>query len=318
MPGSGMLGVGPAKEFCLNKVGIYYAYWTREWDVDFVPYLTKAKTLGFDVLEINAGTVARMTAADRDRLKAAAADAGIELTFCVGLPAQFDVASDDAAVRDAGVAYLQEMARSVGGLGGRVIGGITYGSWPGKPPAGVTDRRPFLDRSVASMRRVMPAAADAGVTFCMEVVNRFEQFMLNTAAEAVAYVDRVDSPHCRVMLDSFHMNIEEDDMAAALRTAAPVLAHFHVGETNRRPPGRGRMPWGEIFGALASIGYGGAVTMEPFVEPGGQVGRDISVYRDLTDGRDPDAEAARAAAFVREHLKADGATPNERTKDGPT
>lgn len=286
----------------MNKVGIYYAYWTSEWDADFVPFIPKVKKLGFDVLEVNAGTIVTMSKAERDRLQKAAADEGIELTFCIGLPAQYDVASNDLAVRSAGVKFLQEMAGAIGSIGGKIIGGIVYSSWPGKLPVGA-DRRQLIDNSVASMKQVMPAAADVGVTFCMEVVNRFEQYVMNTAAEAVDYVKRVDSPNCRVLLDCFHMNIEEDSLADAIRTAAPYLGHFHIGETNRRPPGRGRMAWGELFGALKEVGYRGAISMEPFVAPGGQVGRDISVYRDLRDGRDLDAEAAAAATFVRNGLK---------------
>ena len=287
----------------MNKIGIYYAYWTHEWDVDFLPFIPKAKSLGFDVLEINGGTMVTMSPADKDRLKKSAADHGIELTFCVGLTKQYDPASPDAAVRKAGVDYLQKMCESIGSIGGKTLGGIVYGSWPGKLPAGVPDRRPLVDHSVASMKEAIKAAEDHGVTMCMEVVNRFEQYIMNTAAEAVDYVKRVGSPNCRVLLDSFHMNIEEDSLAGAIRTAAPYLGHFHIGETNRRPPGRGRMAWGELFGTLNEVGYTGAISMEPFLMPGGQVGADISVYRDLLGTADLDAEAAAAATFVRSHLK---------------
>jgi D-psicose/D-tagatose/L-ribulose 3-epimerase len=133
-------------------------------------------------------------------------------------------------------------------------------------------------------------------------VNRFEQYMLNTAAEAVRYVKEVGSPNCTVLLDTFHMNIEEDGFAEAIRTAGKHLGHLHIGETNRRAPGRGKMPWGEIFGALKAIKFKGSVVMEPFLMPGGEVGRDIKVYRDLRDGLNLDREAKRACKFVRRKL----------------
>ncbi len=79
-------------------------------------------------------------------------------------------------------------------------------------------------------------------------MNRFEQYLINTAAEGVAYIDEVGSPNLKLLLDVFHMNIEEDDMTQAIITAGDKLGHFHIGETNRRPPGQGRMPWKEIFG----------------------------------------------------------------------
>jgi D-psicose/D-tagatose/L-ribulose 3-epimerase len=136
----------------------------------------------------------------------------------------------------------------------------------------------------------------------MEVVNRFEQYMMNTAAEAVRYVTEVGSPNCTVLLDTFHMNIEEDSFRDAIRTAGKRLGHLHIGETNRRAPGRGKIPWDEVFGAVAEIGFQGSIVMEPFLQPGGEVGRDIKVFRDLRGGLNLDREARRACAFVKAKL----------------
>jgi D-psicose/D-tagatose/L-ribulose 3-epimerase len=285
----------------MNPLGIYYAYWTNNWDVDFVPFIGRVKNLGFDILEVNAGTVTRMDRAGRERLKNAADEAGIELTYCIGLSHDFDVASENEAVRARGVDFLKDMASAVAGMGHKTIGGIIYGSWPGKLAPGA-DKRAAVDRSVASMREAVKVAEDRGVYFHVEVVNRFEQYMLNTAAEAVEYVERVGSDHCRILLDTFHLNIEEDSIHDAIVTAGARLGHFHIGENNRRAPGRGHLPWPEVFGSLKEIGYRGALSMEPFLIPGGEVGRDISVYRDLQDGLDLDQEAALALEFVRQHL----------------
>ncbi|MGC2577960.1 MAG: TIM barrel protein, partial [Terrimicrobiaceae bacterium] len=104
-------------------------------------------------------------------------------------------------------------------------------------------------------------------------------------------------------LDTFHMNIEEDSFRDSILESKGWLGHFHLGETNRRPPGFGRMPWEEIFGALHDIDYQGAVVMEPFLVPGGEVGRDISVYRDLLGGGDLDDLVTRSVQFVRSELK---------------
>jgi D-psicose/D-tagatose/L-ribulose 3-epimerase len=285
----------------MNKIGIYYAYWTHNWDADFVPFVTKVKRLGFDILEVNSGTVTNMSNRERDRLKRAAERQEIELTYCIGLPSQYDIASPDAAVRKRGVDFLKKSAQMLRYMGHKQLGGIIYGSWPGKLPGGL-DKRTCVDRSVRSMKEVMKMVEDCDVYFNVEVVNRFEQYLLNTAQEAVAYVERVGSRHCRVLLDSFHLNIEEDNIGEAIVATGAKLGHFHLGETNRRAPGRGRMPWDEIFGALKKINYAGVITMEPFLMPGGEVGCDISVYRDLRDGLDLDKEARRALGFVRGKL----------------
>ena len=285
-----------------NKVGIYYAYWAHDWDADFVPFVAKVKRLGFDILEVNSGTVTNMSGAERDRLKSAAAREGVELTFCIGLTKEYDVASEDPAVRRRGIGFLKRKAEMLRYMEAGQLGGIIYGAWPGALPEGA-GKGPYLARSIESMKQVMKAVEDCGVFFNVEVVNRFEQFLLNTAAEAVQYVERVGSDHCRILLDTFHMNIEEDSFREAILTAGERLGHLHVGETNRRAPGRGRIPWDEIVAALREIDYTGAVVMEPYLQPGGEVGRDIRVYRDLGVGIDLDAEARRAASFIRRKLK---------------
>ena len=98
------------------------------------------------------------------------------------------------------------------------------------------------------------------------------------------------------------MNIEEDSFYDAIVKAGDKLGHLHTGETNRRAPGRGRMPWSEIGAALKAVNYQGSIVTEPFLMPGGEVGRDISVYRDLSLGVDLDAEAKWACEFMRENL----------------
>ncbi|MBI4472170.1 MAG: sugar phosphate isomerase/epimerase [Acidobacteria bacterium] len=283
----------------MNPIGIYYAYWTHDWRADFIPYISRVQRLGFDILEVEAAQVAEMTAVERQRLKDEAQRHRIELTACTASPREADLASADATERRRGVKFLQEQVRAMAATGVRQLGGVAYSWWPGFPPTGMTDKRPARDRSVKGMREVMKVAEDCGVFVNLEVLNRFEQYLLNTAGEGVDYCRRVGSPNCRLLLDVFHMNIEEDSFDGAFRTAGKHLGHVHLGETNRRLPGRGKIPWSEIFQALKRIGYTGPLVMEPFLMPGGDVGRDIRVYRDLRNGLNLDREAARACRFVR-------------------
>ena len=287
----------------MTKIGIYYAYWTHEWDADFHPFVDKVADLGFDILEINGGTVAHMSSAERKALKAHADDKNLTLSFCFGLPKKFDVSSPDPKVREDGLAFLRRMTEGVGEMGGGNLGGILYSYWPAKMPKEEEDKRPYFDRSVESMKKAVKYAEDNNVVYCMEVVNRFEQFMLNTAAEAIEYVDAVGSPYAKVMLDTFHMNIEEDFIGDAIIRTGDKLGHLHIGENNRMPPGYGHIPWTEIGHALRKINYKGHVVMEPFMMPGGQVGSDIGVFRDLSTGLDIDAEARKALLFMRGVLK---------------
>ena len=287
----------------MNKIGIYYAYWTHDWDADFHPFIDRVAGLGFDVLEVNAGTVAEMASEERRSLKAHADEKNLALSYCIGLPHQYDVASLDSSTHKQGVAYLQRLAGAIGEMGGGELGGIIYGAWPANLPAGQGDKRPYVERSIAGMREAIKAAQDNGVNFNVEVVNRFEQFILNTCAEAVEYVEAVDSPNAGILLDTFHMNIEENFIGEAILRAGDRLRHFHIGENNRKPPGYGHIPWTEVSAALRKIDYPGYVVMEPFLMPGGEVGRDIRVYRDLSRDMNLDEEARKALSFMRGILK---------------
>ena len=276
---------------------MHYGYWTQYWGSEPLQFVQRAKKCGFDILEVNAPKVTLMSDAERDVLRGAVADSGLSLTYSIGMTADMDLASEDAGIRQKGIAFLQKVARAMKYMGGTILAGINYSSWPRKLLPG-EDKQILIDRAIKGVREAIKAAEDNDVIFCVEVVNRFEQFIMNTAAEGIAFAEKVGSPNCKILLDTFHMNIEEDSLRGSIVETGNWLGHFHLGETNRRPPGRGRIPWPEIFGALREINYQGAVVMEPFLLPGGEVGRDISVYRDLLGSADLDEEAARSARFV--------------------
>ncbi len=286
----------------MRPVGIYYAYWTDQWDVDFFPYLRKVKELGFDQLEINGGALVLMSEDERVRLKTEAEEKGIRLSYGIGLTPDHDVSSLNENVRKKGVAFMKEMISAVSFMGGGMIGGTVHSYWPAVPPQDMDEKRRIQDKSLESMRELVKAAEDSAVVLNVEVINRFEQFLLNTCSEALEYVKEINSPSCRILLDTFHMNIEEDSFGDAIRQAGSWLSALHLGETNRKPPGMGRIPWTEIRKALDDIGFQGPLVMEPFVRSGGRVGRDIGVWRDLLPEADMDREAANAAAFVKRTL----------------
>jgi D-psicose/D-tagatose/L-ribulose 3-epimerase len=293
----------------LNKVGIVFAYWVRNWeDTDYHALASKARRLGFDILEIDPSMIASMDIGERDRLRGEAADHGLEFTYISGLTLENSLTSPDRAVRAKGIEFLISRAELISHMGGKALSGVLHGSWPTSEPESVRDKPRALDRSVESFREVIKAVEDNDISFNIEVANRFEQFLINTSQEAIEYAERVGSKRCRVLLDTFHMNIEEDSFTEAIGTAGDRLGHFHLGETNRKSPGRGKIPWHEVFSALSSIQYQGPLVMEPFILHGGSVGRDVRLYRDLLGNDDLDREAERACAFVRKAL-ADVAEP---------
>ncbi|CUX42081.1 D-psicose 3-epimerase [Agrobacterium deltaense] len=283
------------------KHGIYYSYWEHEWSAKFGPYIEKVAKLGFDIIEVAAHHINEYSDAELAVIRQSAKDNGIILTAGIGPSKTKNLSSEDAAVRAAGKAFFERTLSNVAKLDIHTIGGALHSYWPIDYSQPVHKAGDYA-RGVEGIHGIADFANDLGINLCIEVLNRFENHVLNTAAEGVAFVKDVGKNNVKVMLDTFHMNIEEDSFGEAIRTAGTLLGHFHTGESNRRVPGKGRMPWHEIGLALRDINYTGAVVMEPFVKTGGTIGSDIKVWRDLSGGADlakMDEDARNALAFSR-------------------
>ncbi len=288
----------------MNKIGIYFAYWERNWNADYIKYIHKVKKLGFDVLETEVGALCRMTDEEKIRISKEAEYNGIELTYCIGLPAKYDIASLDENTRNNGKEYVKDLLRTINIMGGDMIGGIIYSCWP-KTDETYDNKKRLWENSVNSVRELAGIAEEYGITYNIEIVNRFEQLLINTVDEGLKFIKETDRQNVKLLLDTFHMNIEEDNIGKAIESAKGHIGHFHIGECNRKTPGNGHMPWDEIMSSIKKAEYTGRIVMEPFIKTGGEVGRDIRVYRDLSDGADyesMDLKAKRALQFIKDRL----------------
>jgi D-psicose/D-tagatose/L-ribulose 3-epimerase len=124
--------------------------------------------------------------------------------------------------------------------------------------------------------------------------------MLNTVEQGLHFLELIDHRSVRLELDTFHMNIEEDDFGQAIRLAGDRLGHFQCASNSRRAPQYGRIDWDEVKNALDEIAYDGWVVFETFPNPTVEVGRTTYAWRHLTT--DPDGDASGAAAMMRERL----------------
>lgn len=288
------------------KFGTYFAYWEKDWDTDYIKYVKKVADLGFDVLEVGAAGIVNMSDEQLFALKSEAEKFNITLTAGIGLPKEYDVSSLDEDVRQNGIAFMKRILDALYKAGIHAIGGTIYSYWPADYTSPI-NKPEVRKQSIKSMKELADYAAQYNITLLVETLNRFEQFLINDAKEAVAFVKDINKENVKVMLDSFHMNIEEDYIGDAIRYTGEYLGHFHIGECNRKVPGKGHMPWAEIGQALRDINYNGCVVMEPFVRTGGIVGSDIRVWRDLSENADDaklDADIKESLEFIKnEFLK---------------
>lgn len=285
------------------KYGIYAPYWTHEWATENEHYIPKVKKLGFDVLEISCVNLIKTYTTNEQilELKQCAEENGIILTSGYGPTKEQNICSSDPEVVARAMDFFQNLLPKLQLLGVKILGGGLYSYWPLDPTVKM-DREAEMERAIRNLQILAKTAEKCDVTLGLEVLNRYEGYMLNTCDQAKEFIDEVGSTHVKIMLDTFHMNIEEDNMAAAIRKAGPDLCHLHLGEQNRRVPGKGTLPWQEIGQALRDIHYQGAAVMEPFVMQGGTIGSEIKVWRDLVPNATEemlDRDAEGAVRFVR-------------------
>jgi len=277
-----------------RPVGIEIFYWLDSWYDDQSSVFAKAAEAGYDGVEMSfvAGTDVGV-----NRIAETASSLGLQVLCSTGLTPAMDVSSADRDIRAAGIYHLRWCLDQAAALGSPILGGVTYAPWMGFPAG---DLRGHRERSAASLRTVAEHAATVGVDLCLEVLNRFESYMFNTVSDCLSFIEMVDHKSVKVELDTFHMNMEENNLAEAVRQAADRIGHVQVAANNRRAPQYGHIDWVSFREALDDVGYDGWVVFETFPNSGVQTGRDTYAWRDLYD--DLDGEAAGAAAFIREHL----------------
>ncbi|MDR1800318.1 MAG: sugar phosphate isomerase/epimerase [Lachnospiraceae bacterium] len=283
------------------KHGIYYAYWERQWEADYVPYVKKVANLGFDILEIGGAPLPDYTKEQIRALKRAAKDAGIKITCGYGPKPQHNIAALDYGSRKGAFAWYEKLFQVLEKLECTYLGGGIYSYWPVDYAKPIEKEKDWI-QSVEAMKELADKAQKYNITLGCEALNRFEGYLINTAAEGVKFIKEVGRKNVKLHLDTFHMSIEEDSLGGAIRTAGKYLGNLHTGERNRKVPGQGNMPWWEIREALKDIKFDGDVIMEPFVTMGGQVGSDIKIWRDISEGATMeklDMDAKNAVAFQR-------------------
>lgn len=273
------------------KFGIHAGLWMKTWTDDPAPIFKIAADIGFDGVELSLLGIGPERA---ELIGKQAADCGLALTCSTGLGPEADPTSADRAVRAHAIAALTEAITTTKMLGASGLAGVVAAPWGVFDPSNKAVR---AERAAQTLGELEGILADAGVTLGIEALNRFESDLTSTAAETCAIARATGAKHIGVLLDSFHMNIEEKDPAAALRAAGDTLVHYHVSDNDRGVPGRGHYDFRADAAALRDIGYDGWVVAEMFVMAGNPTSRDLNIWRDIEPDR------TQAAAQALHHMK---------------
>jgi D-psicose/D-tagatose/L-ribulose 3-epimerase len=253
--------------------------------------------MGFDLIEVGIESTGDL---DYARAGQIAKEHGLAMSVCAAMGPDRDLIHPDEGIRASGMAYLRhciDAARTVGAT--NVIGPI-YSAVGRTWQATADERKRDLDLLVRQLGELARYAGERGVWLGIEPLNRFETSFVNLASQAIEVADRVDHPACGVMLDTFHMNIEERSIGDAIRAAGKRLRHLHACENDRGAPGSGHVPWDEVARACRDIGFTGPFVIESFTSEIKSIARAAAIWRQFAESQD--ALARNGLAYLRKLL----------------
>ncbi|HIY67466.1 MAG TPA: sugar phosphate isomerase/epimerase [Candidatus Agrococcus pullicola] len=227
-------------------------------------------------------------------------ETGIEMTASLGLTAATDLSSEDPATVQRGEDLLRRAIDIVGHVGGTDLCGVIYSALQKYDRIASDASR---ENSAAALRRLGDYAAERNVILSLEIVNRYETNIMNTAREGLRFLELVGHDNVHLHLDTYHMNIEESGMYEPVADLGDKLRYVHIGESHRGYLGSGSVDFGSLFRALVSTGFDGPVVFESFSSTvvDESLTRSLGIWRNLWE--DSDDLAAHANRFVRDGLR---------------
>lgn len=281
----------------MNKLGLHALVWVGGWSPDECrTAIESTKEAGYDLIEIPVLDPSTVDVADTARVLEST---GVDATCSLGLGFDTDISSDDPEIVARGAQLLDDALSVARDLGSPYLCGVISAA------LGKYDRMPTArgwEHCAGALRRLAERAAASDITLGIEVVNRYDSNLINTAEQALRMIDDIGEPNIVVHLDTYQMNIEEQDFHKPVLAAGDRLGYVHISESHRGYLGSGTVDFDTFFATLREIGYGGPIVFESFsaavVSPA--LSHTLGIWREhWSDGMDL---ARHARAFMSERL----------------
>jgi D-psicose/D-tagatose/L-ribulose 3-epimerase len=286
----------------MNPIGLISMQYARPFTAEHFPLFGQMKSFGFDFVEL---LVPEPGEIDLNAARRALDDAGLAVVLAARVNLQRNLASEDRTAHDAGIDYLRYAADCAAALGAKIVGGPLTGNplvFAGRPPAPVeeSERLARKERCVTGLQKAGQYAALIGIELAVEPLNRFESDVLCTTQQAMELLDAVDHPAIGLMLDTFHMHMEEASIPEAIRLAGSRTIHFQANENHRGFLGTGSTDWVEVCRALHDVGYAGPISLEPFRRNDDRFGVPFAQWRPPHENESE--RLADSVSFLKSHL----------------
>ncbi|HEY4653616.1 MAG TPA: sugar phosphate isomerase/epimerase [Cyclobacteriaceae bacterium] len=266
------------------KYGVSTWLWTSPFKTESIKVLfPKIANMGFDVVEI---AVEEPSLIDIKAVKKELQQHNLKGIICGAFGPTRDLTNEDAAVHRNCFSYIESCLEFCVELDTPFFGGPMY-SAVGKARMLPPDKRKAeWDLAVKNLRTVCEMASSRGLQIALEPLNRFESDLVNNVDDVSRLIADIDHPAAKILLDGFHMNIEEKDIEQAIAQAGSKLIHMQVSENYRGTPGTGQTRWDAYRRGLESANYSGTVTIESFTPDNKELAGAVCFWHPMAASQD--------------------------------
>ena len=277
------------------KYGVSTWLWTSPFESASVAELfPKIAKMGFDAVEI---AVEDPSLIDAAVVKAGLEKYGLKAIVCGAFGPGRDLTNEDPSIHEQCFNYINSCLEFCVQWGAGFFAGPMYSAVGKARMVSPEQRKTEWQLAVTNLRKVCEMAASRSLEIALEPLNRFESDLINTAADVIQLVKEINHPAAKIMLDGFHMNIEEPDVEQAIVSVADKLIHFQVSENYRGTPGTGQTRWDAYRSGLEKANYNGAVSIESFTPMNKELAAAVCIWKPLAKSQDEFASGG--LAFLR-------------------
>jgi len=264
------------------KLGVSTWLWTSPFKTDTISLFSKIKSMGYDLVEIPVEDPALI---DVKSVKEALKEFELEAAICGAFGPSRDLTHEDVSYHNTSFDYIESCLEIAYELGAGFFAGPMYSAVGKARLVSPEQKKIEWDRAATNLYRVSEMAEERGLQLAIEPLNRFESDLINTAEDVVQLIKDIGHPAAKILLDGFHMNIEEPDIERAILLAGDNLLHVQVSENYRGTPGTGQTRWDAFKRGLEAINYSGAVCIESFTPEVKELAGAVCIWRPLASSQ---------------------------------
>jgi D-psicose/D-tagatose/L-ribulose 3-epimerase len=265
------------------KFGVSTWLWESPFSTQSITLFPKIKAMGYDLVEIPVEDPALI---DGHVVKKALEENDLGVIVCGAFGPTKDFTHEDEKVHKNCFNYIENCFELCTVLGVGFLAGPMYSAVGKARLVSKEQKKIEWDRAVTNLTAVCKMASQHGLEIALEPLNRFESDLVNTAEDVMRLVADINQKEAKVLLDGFHMTIEEKNIKEAIKQVGNKLLHVQVSENHRGVPGTGLTPWNDFKLGLDEIGYKGAIVIESFTPEIKELAAAVCIWKNLAESQD--------------------------------